>query len=414
MANWHAVPPSDYWTVPQLTTTEDRLYAVSRCTRGPGGTPCRDLVDIANPRQDAVDPNNYRYETACPICTHIKSAVFRRLDHTQALENAVRALHPDLPLLPMGEHWNPLILQPRPLQQPTPTQKVKAYVMRSGATPKQNQVFRASGGIARQLPNTPPHQQQVGTGGAQVFPNPPPPVRAMPSHAVPGGNALLLPPPPPVGAKPPHAVSGGKVPGWLLPSMMTPVRAMPSHASQGGKAPSPVPLVGAMPLHAAQSNTPASGSQGPASGSRGAAASAQPQPFWTPPEPAGPPPRRAPDVIDLTTEPRRITVIASAYQMAKAFSGTVHADTGSVILDAVQSVAQSEIASNLDRDESVPIDDADLEGNLSAYLHAVCAGDERPVSSHPMRLAKALVIGALRDRQSDYVHECRSGHCRSS
>ena len=282
MAEWHAVPPTEYWKAPLLTTSEDRLYAVSRCTRGPGGTPCRDLVDIANPRQDAVDPDNYRHESACPICTRIKSALFRRLEHTRALEKAVGALQAELPLLPMGEHWNPLILQPRPLQQPTPTQKVKAYVMRSGSTAKQNQVFKASGGIARQLLNTPPHQQ-VGTGGAQVFPNPrppplPPPVRAMPSHAVPGGNALHPLPPPPVGAKPPHAVSGGKTSGWLFPSVATPVRATPSHASQGGKAPSSVPLVGATPPHAVQSYmqrlsrlplacsppaSPASGSQGP-------------------------------------------------------------------------------------------------------------------------------------------------------
>ena len=349
MAHWQRAPP-----VPQLVTTEDRLYALSRCTRGPGGTPCRDLVDIANPRHDAVDPDNYLYESACPICTRIKSALFRRLDHTRALELAVGALQPDLPLPQIGEHWDPPLAQLQPLQQPAATQKVKAFVMRPGV----NQVFRTPAGAAWQLPHTPPHQRPVGTGGAQAFlnppPPPPPPVGASPQHAVSGGNAPL-PPPPPVGAKPPHAVSGGKVSGWLFPPPMTPVRAMPSHASQGGKAPSPVPLVGATPPHAGQSNTPASGSQGPASGSRGAAASTQPQPVWIPPEPAGPLPRQASNVIDLTTEPRHITVSASAYQMAKAFSGTVHADTGSVILDAVQLVAQSEIASNIDREETAPI-----------------------------------------------------------
>ena len=67
-------------------------------------------------------------------------------------------------------------------------------------------------------------------------------------------------------------------------------------------------------------------------------------------------------------------------------------------------VAQSEIASTVDGDEAVPIADEDLRGNLSAYLKAVCEGDERPVSSHPMRLAKALVIGALRDRQNDFEY----------
>ena len=60
--------------------------------------------------------------------------------------------------------------------------------------------------------------------------------------------------------------------------------------------------------------------------------------------------------------------------------------------------------STVDGDEAVPIADEALENNLSAYLHAVGAGDERPASSHPMRLAKALVIGALRDRQSDFLN----------
>ena len=328
MAQWQRAPP-----VPQTMRTEDRLYAVSRCTRGPGGTPCRDMVNIGDPRRDAVDPDNYQYESSCPICTRVKSALFQRLEHTRALEQAVEALQPDLPLLPIGEHWNPAIAQPQPLQQPIARQKVKAFIMRSGV----NQAFRTSADAAWQLPPTPPHQRHVGTGGAQAVgflpnppPPPPPPVGASPPHAVSGGNALP-PPPPPVGAMPLHAVPGGKVSGWLFPSPKTPVRAMPSHAFQGGKAPSPVPLVGATPPHAGQSNAPASGSQGPASGSREAAISTQPQPVWIPPEPAGPPPKQASNVIDLT-ESRRTTVSAGAYQMAKAFSGTLHVDTGSVIL----------------------------------------------------------------------------------
>ena len=160
---------------------------------------------------------------------------------------------------------------------------------------------------------------------------------------------------------------------------------------------------GATPPHAGQSNVPASGSQGPASGSREAVISTQPQPVWFPPEPAGPSPKQASNVIDLTVS-RRTTVSAGAYQLAKAFSGTLHVGTRSVILHAIHAVARSEIASNIDGDETAPVDDVDLQDNLSAYLQAVCAGDERPISSHPMRLAKALVIGALRNRQSDFTN----------
>ena len=50
--------------------------------------PCRNMVDL-DPRRDAVDPNSYQYESSCPICTRVKSALFRHLDHTRALELAV-------------------------------------------------------------------------------------------------------------------------------------------------------------------------------------------------------------------------------------------------------------------------------------------------------------------------------------
>ena len=160
--------------------------------------------------------------------------------------------------------------------------------------------------------------------------------------------------------------------------------------------------VGATPPHAGQSYIPASGSHGLASGSHGAVRLIQPQTVWLPPEPAGPPPpKQASEVIDLTVA-RRGTVSVDTYQQAKAFSGTLHVGTGSVILQAIHAVGQSEIASTVDGDETVPIADEALQNNLSAYLQAVCAGDERPVSSHPMRFAKALVIGALRDQQSDF------------
>ena len=91
-------------------------------------------------------------------------------------------------------------------------------------------------------------------------------------------------------------------------------------------------------------------------------------------------------------------------QQAKAFSRTLHGSTGSVLLETINAVGRSEIASTVDGDEAVPIVDEALETNLNAYLQAVCAGDERPASSHPGRLAKALVIGALRDKQSDFLN----------
>ena len=84
--------------------------------------------------------------------------------------------------------------------------------------------------------------------------------------------------------------------------------------------------------------------------------------------------------------------------------GTLHIGTGSVLLETIHAVGRSEIASTVDGDEAVPIADEALENNLSAYLQAVCTGDERPASSHPIRLAKALVIGALWEQQSDFLN----------
>ena len=85
------------------------------------------MVYIGDPRRDAVDPDNYQYESSCPICTRVKSALLQRLEHTRALEQAVEALRPDMSLLPIGEHWNPAIAQPQPLQQPIVRQKAKAF-----------------------------------------------------------------------------------------------------------------------------------------------------------------------------------------------------------------------------------------------------------------------------------------------
>ena len=216
MAQWQQAPP-----VPQTMRTEDRLYTVSRCTRGPGGTACRNIVDV-NPRHDAVDPNSYQNESSCPICTRVRSALLQRLEHTRDLELAVGALQPDMPLILVGECWNPAIARPKPFQQPIARQKVKAYVARSGA--------------ARQFPPPPPRRPPVAIGGAQavgIASGSVPPARGVytPANAAVLRNSLPPPPAPPVRATPPHAVSRGKVP----PPPPPPVGAMPLHAVPGGK-----------------------------------------------------------------------------------------------------------------------------------------------------------------------------------
>ena len=226
MAQWQQAPP-----VPQTMRTEDRLYTVSRCTRGPGGTACSNIVDVS-PRHDAVDPNRYQYELSCPICTRVRSALFQHLEHTRDLDLAVGALQPDMPLLPVGECWNPAIARPQPFQQPIVRQKVKAYVARPGAA----QAFRAFADADRQLPHPPPRRPPVAIGGAQaveIASGSVPPARGV---YTPANAAFLrdsLPPPsaPPVRATPPHAASGGKAP----PPPPPPVGAMPLHAVPGGK-----------------------------------------------------------------------------------------------------------------------------------------------------------------------------------
>ena len=127
--------------VSQTMRTEDRLYVVSRCTKAPGGTPCRGRVNIGDPRRDKMDPDNYQYESSCLICTCVKYALFQRLEHTtRALEKAANTLRPELSLPPIGEHWNASIAQLQPLPQPIARQMAKAFVMRSGV----NHAFRRS------------------------------------------------------------------------------------------------------------------------------------------------------------------------------------------------------------------------------------------------------------------------------
>ena len=314
MAHWRQAQP-----VPQTMGSDVRLHMVSTCTRGPGGTPCRDVVNPGDSRRDVVNPDDYQYETPCPICTRVKSALFQHLDHNFALERAVEALHPDMPLLPIGEHWNPAIPPLQPVQQaqvqqePVARPKVKAYMMRPGV----NQAIRAPADAARQPPPPPPPQQLKVSGEVQVVGIASVPISPARGSYGPARVAVVEtppppPPPPPVGATPPHAV-----PGWLLPPPPAPVGATPLHAVQGGKVPFLVPLVGATPPHAGQSYIPASGSHGLASGSHGAVRLIQPQPVCLPPEPAGPPPpRQASEVIGLTVR-RRGTVSVDTYQQAK-------------------------------------------------------------------------------------------------
>ena len=194
-----------------------RLYAISRCTGGPNDTPCR----------DEVLPGELHDASPCPICQRVRSALFQGLEHNRALELAVEALHPDMPGLAMGEHWDPMVPPPSPIQRP-PVQcdpvakpKVKAYVRVGGAS----QGFRTPADGARRPPPPPPPQVVGGAQGVRVASVPILPAR--------GGNASARvavfktpppPPPPPVGATPPHAVQGGKVPSHV-------------RTSSGGKAP---------------------------------------------------------------------------------------------------------------------------------------------------------------------------------
>ena len=285
MAQWWQAPP-----VPHAMMSHVRLYAISRCTRGQNDTPCRDVVL----------PGELHDASPCPICSRVRPALFQGLEHNRALELAVEALHPDMPGLAMGEHWDPTVPPLLPIQHP-PVQrdpvakpKVKAYVRVGGA----NQGFRAPADAARQPP--PPPLPNV-IGGAQGVRVASVPILSRRGN-VPARVAVVQtpppPPPPPVGATPPHAVQGGKV-----PSHVPPVGAKPPHAGQWGHVPS----------HAF-----AGGLQGPPSGSRGLACVSQPPPGWAPPVPAGPPPpRQAPDVVDLTVT-RRTFVSGDTLQHAKA------------------------------------------------------------------------------------------------
>ena len=218
------------------------LYAVSRCTRGSDSTACRDEPAHGEPLGTP----------SCSICQRIKFAIFQGVVHDRALEIAVEALDPDMPGLPMGEHWDlraappPVAARPRVLHDPNVGPKVKPYVRVGGAS----QMFRQPVDTRHLPPPPPPPQVDSGVAGVRVAPVPILPAR--------GGNA------PARGAvRPP------------TPHLPPPVGAMPPHAGQGGQFPS---------------HAPANGLQGPASGSHGIAVVSQSQPVdssrtsWSSPE----------------------------------------------------------------------------------------------------------------------------------
>ena len=88
---------------------------------------------------------------------------------------------------------------------------------------------------------------------------------------------------------------------------------------------------------------------------------------------------------------RRAYASVTTMRAVDRFSRSLVTDVGNAFVRTVGTVGRSEIASTVDDDESIPIVDDTLETNLNAYLHAVCAGGERPTSSYPMRMAKALL-----------------------
>ena len=345
---------------------EARLYALSRCTRGPGDTACR-----GDPAQGAPLDSS-----SCSICQRVRSAIFHGFQHDRGLELATEALGPEMPELPVGEHWNPRAAPPPPApppQAPRVIPKVRAYVRVGGA----NQMFRPPADARQPHPPPPPPPQAIGRAvEVGVAPVPISPAR--------GGNAPACGAA--VFAREGHALARDAAARPPPPPRPPPVGSMPPPAGRVGQVPS---------------YPSASGPQGPASASRGNAIASHPG--WVPLVPAGSPPSKAVSIVDLTVA-RRTLASGDALQQAKEFSKSLRGETGSVLLETNATVGRLEIASTVDGDEDVAIAGDALETNLGDYLRAVCAGDVRPASSHPMRLAKALVIGALRDKQSDFLN----------
>ena len=180
------------------------LYAVSKCTRGPDDTPCRDEPVHGEPPGIP----------SCSICERVRSALFQGIERDRAMEIAVEALKPDMPGLPMGGHWDPRVAPPpvaaRPQvpHDPNVRPKVKAHMRVGGG----NQVFRQPAD-ARQLPPPPPPSQVAGgVAGVGVASVPISPARGGKAPARGAVRPLAPPLPPPLGAMPPHAGQGGAVP----------------------------------------------------------------------------------------------------------------------------------------------------------------------------------------------------------
>ena len=162
------------------------------------GTPCRDEPAHGEPLDTP----------SCSICQCVKSAIFQGIVHDRALEIAVGALDPDMPGLPMGEHWDPRAAPPpvaarRVLHDPNARPRVKAYV-RVGGT---SQMFRQLVDT-RHLPPPPPSQVDSGVAGGRVASVPILPARGGNAPARGAVRPPTLPLPPPVGAMPLHAGQG--------------------------------------------------------------------------------------------------------------------------------------------------------------------------------------------------------------
>ena len=286
-----------------------------------------------------------------------------------------------MPEIPIGAHWNPglpaFAPQQIPCAAPDPRppqrvpQKVRAYV--------RDQAGQTRLLVVAAKPPAPPLRD------LRSAPLPPLPAPPRASGALGGRFA-----PSPISQYP---ASGGNAPARgadIIPPPPPPASGCNAFACGLG---GPLP-----------SRLPAGGCHAPASGSNAG--------VFVPPLPVGPPPRRSPPVSVLNvsgvapaSDPvgtRRAFTSVDTLGTIGRFSRSLDTDVGNALVRTVDTVARSEIASTIDEDESVPIVDDTMETNLNVYLQAVCAGDGRPMGSHPMRMAKALVLGALRDRQSDF------------
>ena len=200
----------------------------------------------------------------------------------------------------------------------------------------------------------PPPPRPPGVAGARTtVVVPPAPIPPASGGYAPAGRVITTPPPPPAsGGYAPARGSGGSV---------------PSHAS-------------------------ASGSFAPACG---------PKIYGIqPPLLVGPPPPKVRSVTTVVAN--RSFASANTRTAVDQFSRTLTPEVGSALVMTVDTTSRSEIASNVHDNLPAPAAEDTVENHLSAYLQAARSGDERPVGSHPMRLATVLVSGALEDIEREY------------